>query len=215
MKRLPLNLPLSALIVTVLLPIVAGQQPAPPRKPDVIYVPTPHEVVAVMLRLAELDSKDVLYDLGCGDGRIPIMAAKEYGARAVGVDIDPQRITEARENARKEGVTDRVRIVEADLFETDLREATAVTLYLLPELNLRLRPKLLEELKPGTPIISHAFHMGDWTPEEQLEVQGPDRTHTLYKWRVPASAPGTWLGKRFPAWSPARAAAFPHQYGRF
>jgi SAM-dependent methyltransferase len=190
-KHLPLHLSISALILIVLLALFA-QAPAPARKPDVAFVPTPHEVVAVMLRLTELDRKDVLYDLGCGDGRIPIAAAKEYGARAVGVDIDPQRVKEARENALKEGVGDRVRIVQADLFETDLRDATAVTLYLLPDLNLRLRPKLLQELKAGAPIVSHAFGMGDWEPEERLQVQGPDRTHTVYKWSVPARAAGTW-----------------------
>jgi hypothetical protein len=191
-RHLPLYLSLSALILIVLLAVFAAQAPEPARKPDVAFVPTPHEVIAVMLRLAELDSKDVLYDLGSGDGRIPIAAAKEYGARAVGVDIDPRRVKEARENAQKEGVDDRVRIVEGDLFETDLRDATAVTLYLLPDLNLRLRPKLLQELKAGTPIVSHAFGMGDWQPEERLEVQGPDRTHTVYKWSIPARAAGTW-----------------------
>jgi SAM-dependent methyltransferase len=188
-------LSLSALILAVLLAVFAAQAPEPARTPDVVFVPTPHEVVAVMLRLAELDRKDVLYDLGCGDGRIPIAAAKEYGARAVGVDIDPQRVKEARENARNEGVADRVLILEGDLFETDLRGATAVTLYLLPDLNLRLRPKLLQELKAGTPIVSHAFGMGDWEPEERLEVQGPDRMHTVYKWSVPALAAGRGGGK--------------------
>jgi len=190
----------------MLLAVAAAQEPAPKKKPDVIFVPTPHEVVAEMLRLADLDSTDVLYDLGCGDGRIPIAAAKLYGARAVGVDIDPQRVKEALENVQKEGVADLVRIVEGDLFETDLREATAVTLYLMTDVNLRLRPKLLRELKPGTPVVSHAFSMGDWAPEEQIQVQGPERLHIVYKWHVPAHPPEAWLrpqpNELFPDFSP-------------
>mgnify|MGYP000988999174 FL=1 len=201
-----LRLSLFGLFLTMLLAVAAAQEPAPKKKPDVIFVPTPHEVVAEMLRLADLDSTDVLYDLGCGDGRIPIAAAKLYGARAVGVDIDPQRVKEALENVQKEGVADLVRIVEGDLFETDLREATAVTLYLMTDVNLRLRPKLLRELKPGTPVVSHAFSMGDWAPEEQIQVQGPERLHIVYKWHVPAHPPEAWLrpqpNELFPDFSP-------------
>ena len=121
---------------------------APARKPDVIYVPTPQDVVDAMLKLARVKAGDVVYDLGCGDGRFVVSAAK-LGARGVGIDIDPQRIREASENAKKAGVAGRVKFMEADLFEADFRDATVVTLFLLPELNLRLRPKLLKELKPG------------------------------------------------------------------
>jgi ribosomal protein L11 methylase PrmA len=150
--------------------------------PDVIYVPTPHEVVDDMLRLANVHKGDVLYDLGSGDGRIAIAAAKKYGVRAVGIDIDPQRIREANENARKAGVTDLVQFRQEDLFKADFRDATVVTLYLLPDLNVKLRPRLWDELKPGTRIISHQFDMGTWKPEKKLESNG----RTVYFWTVPA-----------------------------
>ena len=168
----------------------AGAQVAAPQKelraPDVIFVPTPHEVVEAMLKVAKVGKGDVLYDLGSGDGRIPITAAQKYGiARAVGIDIDAQRIKEANENRRKAGVGDRVRFINADLFESDLREATVVTLYLLPELNLKLLPKLLKELKPGTRVVSHAFDMGTWKPQQALDVGG----RNVYFWTIPA--PGT------------------------
>ncbi|MGH9578343.1 MAG: SAM-dependent methyltransferase, partial [Terriglobales bacterium] len=133
-----------------------------PRTPDVIFVPTPQELVEDMLRLVDVKKGDVLYDLGSGDGRIPITAAKLYGVRAVGIDIDPARIAEAQENAKKAGVTPLVEFRQADLFLSDFREATVVTLYLLPDLNVKLRPRLLAELKPGTRIVSHQFDMGDW-----------------------------------------------------
>jgi precorrin-6B methylase 2 len=160
-------------------PVQATQ--APKRTPDVIYVPTPQEVVEVMLKAAKVTKDDLVYDLGCGDGRIVVTAAKEFGARGIGIDIDPQRIVEARANVQKEGVGDRVKILEQDLFETDFHDATVVTLYLLPSLNLKLRPKLLAELKPGTRIVSHAFDMGDWQPEQTLDVNG----RTVYLWTVP------------------------------
>jgi len=154
----------------------------PKRTPDVIYVPTPQEVVDAMLKLANVTKDDVVYDLGCGDGRIPVTAAKVYGARAVGVDIDPQRIREARENVEKSGVGDRVSIIEGDLFTTPIGEATVVTLYLLPSLNQKLIPKLNSELKPGTRIVSHDFDMGQgWPPEQQLDVNG----HNVYFWTIP------------------------------
>ena len=155
----------------------------PARTPDVIYVPTPPAVVARMLDLAKVGPNDIVYDLGCGDGRIVVAAAKR-GARATGVDIDPERIAEARANVKKAGVGDRARIIEGDLFEMDLKDATVVTLYLLPELNLRLRPKLLQ-LKPGTRIVSHAFDMGDWKPERVEQVEGK----TIYYWSVPEQRP--------------------------
>ena len=169
-----------------LLAALAQEAPAPvqDRTPDVIYVPTPPEVVEAMLKVANVTKDDVIYDLGSGDGRIVIAAAKEFGARGVGIDIDPQRIMEAQENARKAGVSDKVRFLQQDLFESDFSEATVVTLYLLPQLNLRLRPKLLRELKPGTRIVSHSFDMGDWTPKVLLEVN--DRF--VYFWTIPASS---------------------------
>ena len=154
---------------------------APKRTPDVIYVPTPQEVVDAMLRLAKVTKDDVVYDLGCGDGRIVVTAARTYGAHGVGIDIDPQRIKEARANVEKAGVGDLVRIVEGDLFATPLGEASVVTLYLLPSLNRKLIPKLNAELKPGTRIVSHSFDMGDdWPPERQLDVEG----HAIYFWTI-------------------------------
>lgn len=168
---------------------------SPQRTPDVVFVPTPHEVVAEMLRLAEVDNRDMVYDLGCGDGRLVITAAKKYGARGVGIDIDPERIKESNANAQKEGVTDKVKFMEADLFTSDIHEATAVTLYLLSTLNQKLRPKLFAELKPGTPIVSHDFDMGDWEPEQKITVKGPWRSHTVYRWTIPAKAAGTWQWK--------------------
>lgn len=134
-----------------------------------------------MLELAEVTPRDVVYDLGCGDGRIVIAAAKEFGARGVGIDIDPARIAESEKNARKAGVAGRVRFRNEDLFEADIREATVVTLYLWPWVNLKLRPKLLRELKPGTRVVSHCHDMGDWIPERRIEVNG----HRIYLWRIP------------------------------
>ena len=151
------------------------------RGPDVIFVPTPNEVVDTMLKMAAVTKNDTVYDLGCGDGRIVITAAQRYGARGVGVDIDPDRVSEATENARKAGVASRVKIVRGDLFATDISPASVVTLYLLTELNLKLRPKLMRELKPGTRVVSHAFSMGDWKPERTADVSGTQ----VYLWRIP------------------------------
>jgi ribosomal protein L11 methylase PrmA len=148
---------------------------------DVPYVPTTPEVVDAMLELAKVNSKDVVYDLGCGDGRIVITAAKKYGASGVGIDIDPERIEEANKNAREAKVTDKVRFIQGDLFKTDFSKASVVTLYLLSSVNLRLRPILLKQLKPGTRIVSHAFDMGDWKPEQTVKVDGT----TVYYWTVP------------------------------
>ncbi|HZM32984.1 MAG TPA: class I SAM-dependent methyltransferase [Burkholderiales bacterium] len=147
---------------------------------DVPFVPTPEEVVDKMLEVAKVGPNDVLYDLGSGDGRIVIAAARK-GARGVGIDIDPQRIREARENARKAGVANRVEFRQGDLFKADLSGATVVTLYLLSSVNQKLRPKLLSELKPGTRIVSHSFDMGDWKPE-LVEHVG---SSTIYSWVVP------------------------------
>ena len=155
-------------------------QAAARRTPDVVFVPTPNDVIEKMLELAKVTARDVVYDLGCGDGRIVIAAAKK-GARAVGIDIDPKRISEANANAKAEKVTDKVRFIENDLFEANIGEATVVTLYLLNRLNEKLKPKLLKELKPGTRVVSHAFDMGDWQPEEKAQVGGTN----VYLWRIP------------------------------
>ena len=152
------------------------------RGPDVIFVPTPNDVVSGMLRLAGVTKNDTVYDLGCGDGRIVITAAQKYGARGVGIDIDPDRVKEASANTLKAKVSDRVKIIRGDLFEADISPATVVTLYLLTGLNLKLRPKLMKDLKPGTRVVSHAFTMGDWKPEKTEEVGGT----TIYLWRIPA-----------------------------
>ena len=152
------------------------------RGPDVQYVPTPENVVDEMLRLTGVTKDDVVYDLGCGDGRIVVTAASRFGARGVGIDIDPTRIQEAQTNARAAKVTDRVRFVNGDLFAADLHEATVVTLYLLPSLNIKLRPKLWRELKPGTRVVSHDFDMGEWTPEDRVQVMN----RTIYFWTIPA-----------------------------
>ena len=158
-----------------------AQPQAAQRHPDVIFVPTPQEVVEAMLKLAEVHKGDVLYDLGSGDGRIPVTAAKKYGIRAIGIDIDPQRIQEANDNARKNGVTNLVQFKNEDLFQTKFTDATVVTLYLLPDLNVKLRPRLLAELKPGTRIVSHQFDMGTWKPDKKVELSG----RTIYLWTVP------------------------------
>jgi len=159
---------------------------------DVPYVPTKHEVVAEMLRIADVREDDVLYDLGCGDGRIVITAAEKIGSRGLGIDINPQRIRESRENAKKAKVTEKVRFIEQDLFETDFSEATVVALYLLPGVNLRLRPRLLRYLKPGSRVVSHNYHMGDWEPDQTTEVDMEWNNHTVYFWVVPANVSGSW-----------------------
>ena len=186
-------------VLTLLLFVVStgAQQPLKPleKKPDVPYMPTHEKVVAEMLKVGK---DDILYDLGSGDGRIVIAAAKEFGTRGVGVDIDPDLIREARENAVKAGVADKVKFLQQDLFETDIREATVVTLYLWPEINLRLRPKLLSDLKPGTRVVSHNHDMGDWKPLKTVRVRVPHEylisntlnmrvphQHKIYYWIVP------------------------------
>ena len=155
---------------------------APLREPDVIFVPTPAEVVNAMLKLASVTAKDVVYDLGCGDGMIVTAAAKDFGARAVGIDINPVRVKEANERVAKAGVTDKVKILNEDLFTTNISQATVVTLYLLQSLNEKLIPKLNKELKPGTRIVSQTFSMGDkYPPEKTVEVAG----QSVYLWTVP------------------------------
>lgn len=183
------------------------------KKPEVPYVSTPEEVVAEMLKMADVGKDDIVYDLGCGDGRIVITAVKERGCRGVGIDIDPIRIEESRENAVKAGVADRVEFILSDLFEADISQASVVTLYLLSRVNLRLRPKLFQELRPGTRVVSHDFNMGQWEPEDSKFLNGNrddvpiaydpfepnsfvlgsnwDR-HNVYLWIMPANATGVW-----------------------
>ncbi|HMC61677.1 MAG TPA: methyltransferase domain-containing protein [Candidatus Solibacter sp.] len=177
------------LIAATLLVLAAPAQDADRQRPEVPYVPTTEEAVAAMLKLADVKKTDIVYDLGCGDGRIVIAAAKNFGARAVGIDIDPVRIGEAKENARKAGVGDLVRFEENDLFKADIREATVVTLFLLSSVNLRLRPKLLQDLKPGTRVVSNTFDMGDWKPEKEATVGSPEEqsylSRKLYLWTIP------------------------------
>ncbi|MDN4039327.1 class I SAM-dependent methyltransferase [Massilia sp. YIM B02443] len=154
---------------------------ATPPRLDVPYVPTPQEVVDKMLDLAKVGKNDVLYDLGCGDGRIVVTAAKERGARGTGIDLDPARIAEARENAKKAGVSERASFRVGDLFKTDVSSATVVTLYLLPTVNAKLRPQLWKQLKVGTRVVSHAFDMGsEWPAEKTVEVDG----RTIYYWTI-------------------------------
>ena len=170
------------LVVSALSAAAVRAQDAPARTPDVIYVPTPQDVVEAMLKLARVTSTDSVYDLGSGDGRIPITAAKLFGARGVGIDIDPERIREANANLRAAGVGDRVRFINQDLFTADISEATVVTLYLLPSLNLELIPKLNKELKPGTRVVSNAFDMGTGAPPlEKVSIRG----RTVYLWTIP------------------------------
>ena len=157
--------------------VAAAQAP----RLDVPYVPSPNVVVEGMLKLAGVQATDTVYDLGCGDGRIVITAAKTYGAKGVGVDINPERVEEARANARSAKVDDKVRFEENDLFKANIANATVVTLYLLPDVNDRLKPKLLKELKPGTRVVSHSFAMSDWKPDKEEVVEG----RQLYLWIIP------------------------------
>jgi len=167
-------------------PGVAARDQSPPAL-DVIWVGTDLTVVEAMLEAARVGPRDVVYDLGCGDGRIVIMAASRYGARAVGVDLDPERIREARHNAERAGVTDRVTFLEQDLFAADVGAATVVALYLSSEVNLRLRPKLLRELRPGSRVVSHQFDMGDWRPERTIEVPVLPNVRLVHFWRIPGA----------------------------
>jgi ribosomal protein L11 methylase PrmA len=187
---------LSRSVAKIVLPMLvfsalpaAAQSSQPRRTLDVPYLPTTEDAVPEMLKLAKVKSTDILYDLGCGDGRIVIAAAKTYGAHGVGIDLNPDRIREANENARKAGVENLVRFEENDLFKADIHEATVVTLFLLNTVNMRLRPKLLRELKPGTRIVSNTFKMGDWTPDQEMSVQGVAEnapfSRKLFLWVVP------------------------------
>lgn len=174
-----------ALAVSLGAALLFAQAGKPKRAPDVRYEPTSPAQVIEMLKLAGVKKNDVVYDLGCGDGRIVVAAAAKFGARGVGIDIDPLRIQEARRNAKTAGVGKRVTFRNEDLFEADIHEATVVALYLYPWINLKLRPKLWRELKPGTRIVSHSHDMGDWPPEKKIEVEGD----TFYYWTVPSRPP--------------------------
>ncbi len=182
-----------AILALLALSSAVAQAPKAKRTPDVPYVPTTEPAVEAMLDLAKVTKNDVVYDLGCGDGRIVITAAKKFGARGVGVDINPERIAEARENAKRNGVEHLVRFIEGDLFEADIREASVVTLFLLSSVNLKLRPKLLSDLKPGTRIVSNTFDMGDWKPDKEftLDDNGEDSylSHKFYLWVIPKEKP--------------------------
>jgi SAM-dependent methyltransferase len=183
-----LLLPLLTAALSMNAGMLAAQQPATPSAPlkkDVPYVPTPPEVVQAMLDMAGVKSGDVVYDLGCGDGRIVIAAVKIKGVRGVCVDIDPERIHESRQNAQIERVADRIKFVQGDLFEVPIKDATVVMMYLLPAVNLKLRPRLQAELRPGTRLVSHMFSMGDWEADKTTSVQMPEYEHIVYKWVIP------------------------------
>jgi SAM-dependent methyltransferase len=191
---------LSLLLLLATMPLSGtAQVPDPPPTPptsaeedekDVPYVPTAPSVVRTMLEVAEVSEDDVVYDLGSGDGRIPIMAAKEFGARAVGIEIDSALVAKARAKARAAGVADKVTFRQQDFFKTDLTDATVVTLYLWPEINVKLRPKLLRELDPGDRIVSHDFRMGDWKPEREVDAgRGNTGWETVFRWTVPDQVP--------------------------
>ena len=183
----------AVLLAALSLGSLFGQEAKPRRDPDVPYVPTTEKAVQEMLKLADVKKTDVVYDLGCGDGRIVIAAAKTYGARGVGIDINPVRIKEAKENAKKAGVEHLVRFEENDLFEANFGEATVVTLFLLPNINLKLKPRLLEQLKPGTRVVSNTFDMGDWKAEKEKNLDNPDDEDTylsnkFFLWTIPQRA---------------------------
>lgn len=180
--------PLSRAVLAACLVLLAAggcAQPAPRRAPDIHYEPTPENVVATMLDLGRVGPADVVYDLGCGDGRIVIAAVKR-GARGVCVDIDPERIRESRANAQSAGVADRITFREEDLFDTNLADATVVTLFLSPSVNLKLRPKLWRDARPGTRVVSYVHDMGDWKPLATQGVQGRYGPREVFLWTVPA-----------------------------
>jgi ubiquinone/menaquinone biosynthesis C-methylase UbiE len=178
-------------LALLLLPIAfaAAQSGQPARIPDVPFVPTTDEGVKAMLKMADVKNTDVVYDLGCGDGRIVIAAAKNYGAHAVGIDIDPKRIQEAKANAKQAGVENLVRFEENDLFQADIHDASVVTLFLLSSVNQRLRPKLVQDLKPGTRVVSNTFSMGDWRPDKEQTIDytdsSPSFSRRFYLWIIP------------------------------
>ena len=182
---------LACAVAPPLVPLAGAAEPSVP------YVPTPQDVVERMLQIARVGSTDYLIDLGSGDGRIVVTAAKQYGTRGFGVDLNPERIRESNENARKAGVTDKVAFYQRNLFETDLSQATVITMYLLPRVNMELRPKLLQ-LRPGTRLVSHDFSMEDWKPDSQVRMDTPGKwggsggQSDIFFWVVPAKVAGTW-----------------------
>jgi ubiquinone/menaquinone biosynthesis C-methylase UbiE len=177
-QKWPARLAALFLVLSAAFPLAAQDSEV---KKDVPYVPTPPEVVEAMLKLGDVRSGDIHYDLGCGDGRIAVMAVKKFGAaRATGYDIDPERIKEANENAEQAGVNGKTRFILGNLFEADFHDATIVTLYLLPDVNLKLRPKLLKDLKVGSRIVSHQFDMGEWEPDKKITLDW----RTVYLWTV-------------------------------
>jgi SAM-dependent methyltransferase len=182
-RALPTKLATKYFPLLALLLLAAAGPPANAEdaKLDVPYVPTPQVVVDKMLELADVKSGDYVIDLGSGDGRIPITAAKRFGTKGLGVDLNPIRVQEATANAANAGVQDKVEFRRQNLFETDFSKATVLTMYLLPDVNKRLRPRILRELAPGTRVVSHSFDMGDWMPDEKVTVEG----RTIYMWVVP------------------------------
>ena len=190
----PVQLSLDASSFTKDLRLAQLAETEPPEKvkPDIHYVPTPQQLVDVMLQMADVKKDELLYDLGSGDGRLVITAAKIHGARGIGIDIDPQRIAEAKENAAAANVEDRVEFRQADLFKSNFKDAQVITLYLLNELNQRLRPQIFAQVKPGTRIVSHAFSMGDWEPDAERTVKLKGSEYNAYFWVVPANMSGRW-----------------------
>lgn len=154
-------------------------------RPDIGFVPTPADAIAAMLKLADLTAADVVYDLGCGDGRLLIQAAVDYGVQGVGIDVDPELLGQARAKAREAAVDHRLTFIQGNLFEADLHHATVVMIYLLPHLNLRLRSRLQTQLQPGSRVISHMFDMGDWFPDLTLKLEPSEEDSILYRWRIP------------------------------
>lgn len=187
-----------ALVVTLTGMAWGQDAPKPARTPDVVFVPTPHEVVEIMLRLADVKKDDIVYDLGCGDGRIVVAAAKKVGCKAWGYDIDPQRVKESKENVKKNKVEHLVTIEEKDIFELDLSKASVITLYLLPSLNVKLIPQL-DKMKPGSRIVSHDFNMAGVTPDVEATVNTKDGgTRKVYLWTTPLRKTGTARGRAAP-----------------
>ena len=185
LKKMTLALILLSLCLA---PFLQAQE----RHLDVPYVPTKYPVVDEMLKLANVQKSDLLIDLGCGDGRIVVSAAQKCGARAIGVDIDPDRIQESQENVAKAGVKDHVKFIQGDLFQADVHEASVVSLYLLTSVNLKLRPRLIRELAPGTRVVSHNFGMDAWKPDKSTSVTVDEISHDVFLWIIPANATGTW-----------------------
>lgn len=192
-KRLAKQLLVSLFVVSISVSVWPSLALTVEPEPDVPFVPTPMPVVMGMLKIAGVDKDDIVYDIGSGDGRIPIAAASAFGAkRGVGIEIQTKLVELSRQKAKKEGVADRTEFIARDLFLVPIHEATVVTLYMGYEMNIRIRPKLFKELKPGTRIVSHDFGMGEWRPDSTHTVRGDHRDHTVYYWVIPANVAGTW-----------------------